>query len=324
VIYLAGGRTDTASRNGDSQKKRLKDALPEIRKSLGAAGEVVSEGLVALRDEMQGELDGIAVDCRGAKEAAAEAEINAKNAAAKAEAMERSGSELAASAEAAKNDAASAVSEARSATSALGEVKSLLSGFRFRFKANNEETETSGVEAFGRMAEIVSNLPATMKTVLEKVLSRTVEVADAEGNLTQKTLGPQELIAYLLDTVRKSGEDVKSARSSAASAMREAKKASADAEHANALVEEAKDIVAQTSEKSASLEELIGRAEEAVKKAQAVSSEIDGKISSLKQELGERLDAFEKKVDQTFGVVLQTFEDNGIDISVPEEGENNE
>jgi chromosome segregation ATPase len=269
-------------------------------------------------------VDDATVDVTAAKEAAANAEITLKGYQATAAKLETQAGEVAAQAKSAMELAGQATTDAGESTKALKEMQQTLSGFTHVEGEGDNAKEHKGTAAFAKMSERVRAIPKTVRAIVEVMLSREVEVETADGETERKKLKPEELFDYVLSQVAKLNDGVKGARNAAAEAVRKSKKAETAADKFDESMAALQGKITELEGKKGELAALVQRAEAAATAVKGVETRVSAKISEVETTLTERLTKFEEKVDGTFGVVLNTFEANNIEVVVPEEGESNE
>ncbi|MEW6723186.1 MAG: hypothetical protein AB1324_08020 [Candidatus Micrarchaeota archaeon] len=315
------GRPTETNGNG---KRKLKDALTEIKRKYGEFGEALAESIQLLKAEFKGDLDEATVDVTAAKTAAANAEITLKSYQATAAKLETQAGEVVAQANQAMELAGQATKDAGEAASALREVNQTLSGFTHVEGEGEKATEHKGAAAFAKMSERVRLIPKTVRAVVEAMLKREIEVEKADGETEKKMLKPDELFDYVLSQVAKLNAGVKGARSAAADAVNRSKKAERTAETFDESMSALQGKIDELEGKKGELAALVRRAEAAAESVKGVETKVTAKIGEVETTLTGKLTEFEEKVDRTFGVILNTFEANNIEVVVPEEGESNE
>src|SRR4030095_13508784 len=254
--------------DGGIKRKPFAETLKPIKTQLGASGEPVVEALRTLKDEVDGSLDEIRTDAKGAKEAAAANEIVANRVDARAAEVERLAGEIDSNFQHIKGSVQTSEHAAATATSALTEIKEQLAGVTAK---SDEGKDLTGAAALSSLSAKVERIPHIALAAVKKTLKASVEVTVEGGKVANQELSGEDLIAHVLS-------ELKTVKRAVGGAVREAKK---HAHRAEAAKEEALEAV------------------EEVKKSLGDLSSVDGFTN---------LADFARKMDKVVGIFMNTFD----------------
>lgn len=276
---MSEGGPGTATKNGNGHRKKFEDKAASAKKKFGESGEVMVELAQHVLDEVHASTDSIRADVRGAKEAAANAEIAANRVADEAK-------EIRAASESAKEMAVEAEGNASAAATEAGKAS------------------LAAAEARNAVAEIRENLGPTLDAKLEERMGLEA-VIDGE----KRKLSPRDVV---LQVWKRSGN----ALSTAGSALRMAEQAAADAKSAAEQVAAANELVQQENagnqEFKREMNGLMEKTQEAAAKAEELVGQANKKLDGLRHDF----DEFVKKTDAVIGVFMQILEKNGLNLDV--------
>ncbi len=293
---MAGDKVLTeGNRNGAQKGVRLAKAVSELREAskLFPLATSMIEGLNGAKEaaveEIQDDNNALRAKLTGLNEKAASIEINAGRAATAAERVAAAEESLLETGRTLEEKATAAETSAASASASAEEVKTAISTLKIKVG----DKEYSGTQALSVLAKLVTNVPATVKAEVERVVTADVKLDD--GN-TQKLSGA-ELTAYL---VRELG-----IVSSAAG------RAVADAEHVEQLLEQGGEMVTASNDAAIKAEQQAAEAKTAAEEA----TKSAGLVAELKGKLAEA----EKNLKVMYGVVMAVLRNNNLNTDVTEE-----
>ncbi len=301
---MAGGpQADVVKKNHEQGRKRSEAGAAKLKSVLGESpmAEAILDLVNGTREDIEGGLNSIRADARGAREAAASVDIKAREIAANAEKVEKANGELAAKAAHLDSQAALATQQAGAASTALSEIQGMLDSLKLSFKEGGKSVEYVGVEALQKLGERVSAIPNTVRAVVEVMLKQTVEVVGEDGSREQKTLTGSDLVSHVV-------AEVNVAKSSAGAALRAAENAENSAEEAKDLIDTAKGIAEDT-------QKMVGEANDAASKAEVAARSAEGAVEALTGELK----AFQKKMDVAVGAIMAILNKNGLNTELTQE-----
>ncbi|MFN7991673.1 MAG: hypothetical protein U0R44_05955 [Candidatus Micrarchaeia archaeon] len=296
---MTGGTPQTA-KNG-SERRKLGEVNADIQKSLGKMGDLVVEGLMTSRAEIEEKVDRVRADANGAKEAAKEVAANSELIKMRADSIEKAAGEASSSAVHAQSQASIASESAARAEAALTDISADLELLSTK---NDEGKEVKGVAAVEVAVRKAERVGAYAKAAVDAVVKTEVTASDDEGKEVRVEKSGAQLMAHF-------SESIDLLRAAVGGAV-------SKSEHAESLLETAKGLIESVKQSNGetiqSLQAALGEAHTAAAESKAAAVDAKGLVEGNLQKIADALDTMKVTVSTIAAVLLRRADLKNPDI----------